>query len=69
MSRTDSRTLASCTASEHEVVVFPTPPLPPQKIHRSDFYVSLNRMKQYLVEDVLECWCEDLVVHGLGEVV
>jgi hypothetical protein len=38
MRRTDSRTLASWTASEHEVVVFPTPPLPPQKIHLSDFY-------------------------------
>lgn len=33
---TDLRCLASCTASEHDVVVLPTPPLPPQKIHRSD---------------------------------
>lgn len=52
--RTDSRTAASWIASEHEVVVLPTPPLPPgarqyatinssqldspQKIHLSDFW-------------------------------
>ena len=37
MSRTLSLTLASCVASEHDVVVLPTPPLPPQKIHFNDF--------------------------------
>lgn len=34
MSRTLRRTLASWMASEHEVVVLPTPPLPPTKIQR-----------------------------------
>jgi hypothetical protein len=38
MRRTDSRTLASWTAREHDVVVLPTPPLPPQNIHLRDFY-------------------------------
>lgn len=36
MRSTDSRTFASCTASEQDVVVFPTPPLPPTKIHLSE---------------------------------
>lgn len=33
MRRTDSRCLASWMAREQEVVVLPTPPLPPTKIH------------------------------------
>lgn len=37
MSRTDLRTRASWIAREHDVVVFPTPPLPPTKIHRRVF--------------------------------
>src|SRR5437764_1978174 len=37
MRRTDSRTLESWTASEQDVVVLPTPPLPPQNIHFRDF--------------------------------
>ena len=54
MRRTDSRTLASWTAREHDVVVLPTPPFPPQKIHLSDFYVSLRvNSGIYLVKDVL----------------
>ncbi len=36
MRRTLSRCLANWIASEHEVVVLPTPPLPPTKIHLSD---------------------------------
>ena len=40
MMRTDSRTAASCTARAHEVVVLPTPPLPPQKAHFSVFWSS-----------------------------
>ncbi len=35
MSSTERRTFASWMAREHDVVVFPTPPLPPTKIHRS----------------------------------
>lgn len=38
MRRTDSRTRASWAAREHDVVVLPTPPLPPQKIHFRDFW-------------------------------
>jgi hypothetical protein len=40
MRRTDWRTLASWTAREHDVVVLPTPPFPPQKIHFRDSWVS-----------------------------
>ena len=29
-------------AREHEVVVFPTPPFPPTKIHRSDFWSRID---------------------------
>lgn len=36
MSRTERRTRASCMAREHEVVVLPTPPLPPTKIQRRE---------------------------------
>jgi hypothetical protein len=36
MSRTERRTLASWMAREHDVVVLPTPPLPPTKIQRSE---------------------------------
>lgn len=36
MSRTERRTLASWMAREHEVVVLPTPPLPPTKIQRRE---------------------------------
>ena len=36
MSRTLRRTLASWMAREHDVVVFPTPPLPPTKIQRRE---------------------------------
>ena len=38
MSSTDLRTRASWMASEHEVVVFPTPPFPPTKIQRRVFW-------------------------------
>ena len=37
MRRTDLRCLASWMAREHDVVVLPTPPLPPTKIHRKVF--------------------------------
>ncbi len=36
ISSTLRRCAASCTESEHDVVVLPTPPLPPQKIQRND---------------------------------
>lgn len=36
--RTDFRTLASWMAREQEVVVLPTPPLPPTKTQRRDFW-------------------------------
>ena len=38
MRRTDRRTLASWIAREHDVVVFPTPPLPPTNIQRRVFW-------------------------------
>lgn len=40
MSRTERRTLASWMASEHDVVVLPTPPLPPTKIQRRERWSS-----------------------------
>ena len=40
--RTDRRTLASWMAREQEVVVFPTPPLPPTKIHRRVFWSRMD---------------------------
>lgn len=43
MRSTESRTFASCTAKLQLVVVFPTPPLPPTKIHLS---VSAKRRKR-----------------------
>lgn len=42
MSRTERRTLASWIAREQEVVVFPTPPLPPTNIHLSDFWSRMD---------------------------
>ncbi len=42
MSSTERRTLASWMASEHEVVVLPTPPLPPTKIQRSDRWSRID---------------------------
>ena len=41
MRSTERRTLASCIAREHDVVVFPTPPLPPTNIHRRVFWSSM----------------------------
>ena len=38
ISKTFSLTRDIRTASEHEVEVFPTPPLPPTKIHFNDFW-------------------------------
>jgi len=38
MSRTDLRAFAIWMAREHDVVVLPTPPLPPTKIQRRDFW-------------------------------
>lgn len=40
MSSTERRTLASWMASEHDVVVLPTPPLPPTKIQRRERWSS-----------------------------
>ena len=42
MRRTDLRCFASWMAREQDVVVFPTPPLPPTKIHRSDFWSRMD---------------------------
>ena len=42
MSSTERRTLASWMASEHDVVVLPTPPLPPTKIQRSDRWSRID---------------------------
>ena len=42
MRRTERRTLASCMAREQEVVVFPTPPLPPTKIQRRVFWSRID---------------------------
>ncbi len=42
MSSTERRTLASWMASEHEVVVLPTPPFPPTKIQRSDRWSRID---------------------------
>src|SRR5690606_29222865 len=40
--RTDSRALASWMAREQDVVVLPTPPLPPTKIQRRDFWSMMD---------------------------
>ena len=42
MRRTERRTLASWIAREHEVVVFPTPPLPPTKTQRRVFWSRID---------------------------
>jgi hypothetical protein len=42
INRTERRTLASWMAREHDVVVFPTPPLPPTKIQRRVFWSSID---------------------------
>ena len=42
MSSTERRTLASWMARLHDVVVLPTPPLPPTKIHRSDRWSRID---------------------------
>lgn len=42
MSSTERRTLASWMARLHDVVVLPTPPLPPTKIHRSDRWSRMD---------------------------
>lgn len=41
MSSTDLRTLASWMAREQDVVVLPTPPLPPTKIQRRVFWLTM----------------------------
>ena len=50
MRRTDSRCLASWMAREQEVVVLPTPPLPPTKIH---LRLSSRRRERQLAESAL----------------
>lgn len=63
--RTEDRVVASATDREQDVVVFPTPPLPPTKIH---FRVSL--LTRFLIElssaadMLLVGWC---VWEGTGE--
>lgn len=42
MSSTERRTRASWMARLHDVVVFPTPPLPPTNIHRSDRWSRID---------------------------
>src|SRR3989338_1809080 len=46
MSSTDRRVRPSCSASDALTVVFPTPPFPPTKIHRSDGWsTTLRRLR------------------------
>jgi len=42
MRRTERRTFASWMAREQDVVVLPTPPLPPTKIQRRDFWSRMD---------------------------
>lgn len=71
MRRTDSLCLASWIAREQEVVVLPTPPFPPTKIHLSDSARALQLAicveprqecgeRLTLVDDVLQSGIESI---------
>lgn len=53
MRRTERRTFASWIAREQDVVVFPTPPLPPTKIQRRDLWSRMDWREGERVSSVL----------------
>lgn len=68
MSSTERRTLASWMASEHDVVVLPTPPLPPTKIQRSERWSSSDCSDGSRASSA-EMTAEDMAARGGGGVV